>query len=214
LPNRLPTIAASLLQSALPAILLLPFLLAPARASAQSATAVAQLSPNRLMGTYFEIARDPIKREKHCVGEEMVLYDLGDKPNTLQLVTSCQLKGNTSDSWNSSGKFSLAGDGQLKLNWIWPFTTKYWVLALAPDYAWALVGTPNHKSLWILSRTPTLPPGVLASIQATASAQGFNTAKLIQITQHPRPPVALATTTPAMKTPTPPTPTGTSNKVP
>jgi apolipoprotein D and lipocalin family protein len=209
LPNRLPRIAANLLQSAL-----LPLLFAAPRASAQRATPVAQLDPNRLIGTYFDIARYPIKREKHCVGEEMVLYALGDKPNTVQIVTSCQLKGNTSDSWNASGKFSLAGNGQLKLSAIWPFTTRYWILALAPDYSWALVGTPNHDSLWILARATTLPPGTLAAIEALASAQGFNPSKLVQITQHPRPPVAPATTTPAMKTPTPPTPAGTSTTIP
>jgi apolipoprotein D and lipocalin family protein len=217
LPNRRPRIAASaasLLQSVVPAILLLPFFFAASRVSAQSATPAAQVDPNRLIGTYFVIARAPIKREKHCVSDEMILYDLNDKRNTFQIVTTCKLKGNTSDAWNNSGKFSKTGNGQLRLNWIWPFTTKYWILALAPDYSWALVGTPNHKSVWILARAITLPPDVLAAIQAKASTQGFNTAKLVQITQNPRPPVAPATTTPAMKTPTPPEPADISNKEP
>jgi apolipoprotein D and lipocalin family protein len=194
LPNRRRTVAARLLRSALSASVLLPFVCAASGATAQSATAVPQLAPNSLIGTYFEIARYPIKREKHCVSDEMILYGLNDKPNTFKIVTICQLKGDTSDFWNGSGKFSETGNGQLKLNWIWPFTTKYWILALAPDYTWALVGTPNHKSLWILSLATTLPPDVLASIEAQASAQGFNTSKLIQITQQPRPPVPRPTT--------------------
>jgi apolipoprotein D and lipocalin family protein len=173
------------------ATLLLALLFAAApRASAQSATAVPQLDPKRLIGTYYEIARYPIRREKECLGKEMVLYALGDKHNSLQIVTACQLKEDVTTYWNSQGKFSDSADGKIRLSAFWPFTTKYWVLAIAPDYSWGLVGNPNHKSLWILSHTPTLPPDVLSAIQSQATAQGFDTAKLIKITQQP--PVSLA----------------------
>ncbi|MDP9052161.1 MAG: lipocalin family protein [Acidobacteriota bacterium] len=152
-------------------------------ADAQSAAAIPKLDPNRLTGTYFEIARYPTKREKQCLANEMVLYALGDKPRAFQIVTSCQVKQDNSEYWNKSGKLDKAANGQIKLGAIWPFSVKYWVIAIAPDYSWALVGNPNHKSLWILSRTPTLAPDVLSSIRSQASAQGFDTAKLIAIPQ-------------------------------
>jgi apolipoprotein D and lipocalin family protein len=153
------------------------------RAAAQAATPVPKLDPDRLIGTYYEIARYPTRREKPCLGNEMVLYALGDKRNALQIVTTCQVKNANSDFWNSKGKFDLAGDGRLKLSWIWPFTQKYWVLAIAPDYSWALAGNPNHRSLWVLSRTSALSPEVLADIESKATAQGFNAPRLIQIPQ-------------------------------
>jgi apolipoprotein D and lipocalin family protein len=196
LPLRRRSIAATL--SAL-----LIVLAAPAT-PAQSASAVPQLDPNRLIGTYFTIARYPVKKQKHCVSDEMVLYALGDKRNTIQIVTTCLVKNDNSDSWNASGKFSKTGDGRIKLAWIWPFTTRYWVLALAPDYSWALVGSPNHKSVAILSHATTLPAATLAGIEAKATAQGFKTAKLIPIVQHPRPPVPPPT--PAATLPTPAAP--------
>jgi apolipoprotein D and lipocalin family protein len=204
LPNRFRRIAAlpaRLSPIILPLFCLLPFLLTAAQAPAQSATPVAHLDPNRLIGTYFTIARYPIKRQKHCVSDDMVLYALGDKKNSVQIVTSCQLKGTNVDSWNASGKFSPAGTGQIKLSAIWPFTTKYWILAVAPDYSWVLAGTPNHKSLWILSRSYTLPPDINASIEAKATAQGFDTAKLIHITQYPRPPAEPVKTNQPSSTP-------------
>ncbi len=166
------------------AALLLALVLAESTAAtAQSATPVPKLDPNRLIGTYYEIARYPIRREKTCLTDEMVLYALGDKKNSLQIVTTCEVKDGNSNSWNSAGKFDQSGDGKIKLGWIWPFTQKYWVLDLAPDYTWVLVGTPNHKSLWILSRAVPLAPEVLADIESRATAQGFNAAKLIKITQ-------------------------------
>jgi apolipoprotein D and lipocalin family protein len=152
-------------------------------AHAQSAAAIPKLDPTRLTGTYYEIARYPIKREKQCLRNEMVLYALGDKPRSFQIVTSCQVKEDNSEFWNKSGKLDKAANGEIKLGSIWPFSVKYWVIAIAPNYSWALVCSPNHKSLWVLSRTPTLAPEILSNIHSQASAQGFDTAKLIAISQ-------------------------------
>jgi apolipoprotein D and lipocalin family protein len=160
------------------------FILVPAGA-AQSATAIPKLNPTQIIGTYYVIARLPIKRQKACLANELVLYALADKKRTVQIVTTCQVKNDNSDGWNSAGKFSQSGDGEIKLGWIWPFTSKYWILGLAPDATWVIAGTPNHKSLWILSGTPTLPADTLAQLKSTAAAQGYNTAKLVTIAQHP-----------------------------
>jgi apolipoprotein D and lipocalin family protein len=155
-------------------------------ASAQSATPVPKLNPTQLIGTYYVIARLPIKRQKACIGNELVLYALGDKKRSLQIVTTCQLKQDNTDGWNSGGLFSKTGDGRIGISFLFPFTKKYFILALAPDATWAIAGTPNHKSLWLLSSTPTLPDSTLAQLKTTAAAEGYNTAKLITIPQHPQ----------------------------
>jgi apolipoprotein D and lipocalin family protein len=170
-------------------------LLATTLACAQSATPVPKLNPTQLIGTYYVIARLPIKRQKACVGNELVLYALGDKPRSIQIVTTCQKKQDNSDGWNFAGKVSKSGNGEIKLGWIWPFTTKYWIIGLAPDATWAIAGTPNHKHLWLLSGTPALPAATLAQLKASATAQGYNTAKLITIPQHPQ--LAASVATPA-----------------
>jgi Lipocalin-like domain len=69
------------------------------------------------------------------------------------------------------------------------------VLAVDPDYTWALVGNPNHRSLWILAKTPTLPDATLASIKSQATAAGYDVSKLITIPYEPQvkppPPIKL-----------------------
>jgi apolipoprotein D and lipocalin family protein len=157
---------------------LLAVLLAVVRMEAQTVTPIPKLDLNQYTGTWYEMARYPIKREKECIGEEMMLYALGDKPNSFQLVTSCKIKDDNSDSWNGKGKMDKTGNGELNVLSIWPFHTKYWVLAIDPAYEWALVGSPNHKSLWILSRATTIKPETLAEIEAKAAAEGFDTSKL------------------------------------
>lgn len=148
-------------------------------AAGQTVTAVPKLDLNRYMGSWYEIARLPNKAERRCVRDVHVLYALADNKKNFQIGTSCQLQSGIPDDTRGTGKMDKAGDGKLKLRRLWPFTSPYWVLAVGPAYEWALVGIPNHKSLWILSRTPSLDAAVLAQIKATATAQGFDLAKLI-----------------------------------
>jgi apolipoprotein D and lipocalin family protein len=62
----------------------------------------------------------------------------------------------------------------------------YWILELADDYSWAVVGSPDRNYLWILSRTPTLEGDRLASAHAAAHASGFSLDRLIA-TSHTAP---------------------------
>ena len=154
------------------------------KASAQSASAISNLDLNRYMGTWYEIARLPDKAQKNCVSNGIILFALADKANRFQVVNSCQAKDGYTNVRNASGKpANKSGDGKLKVSYTWPFSQKYWVLAVDPSYEWVLVGSPNHKLLWVLSRTATLSPDVLATIEAKAATQGFATSKLIISTQ-------------------------------
>ena len=151
-------------------------------AGGQTATAVPQLDLNRYMGSWYMVARLPDKREKACIGGALVLYAAGEKAGRFQMVTSCQTKGNNVDAHNASGKVAdKLGDGKLKVSYLWPFTHKYWVLAVGPAYEWALVGNPNHKELWVLSRTEVMKPEVLEEVEGKASAEGFDRGKLVKV---------------------------------
>jgi len=152
---------------------------------AQKASAVPQLDLNRFSGTWYEIARLPNKAEKKCVSDAFLLYAAKYKPSDFSEVASCQLKGGSADVRNFNGKRAnkKASDGRLKVTTIWPFSAKDWVLAVAPVYSWALLGSPNHKTLWVLSRTASLVPDVLTEAETQAAAQGFNTRKLVMVAQ-------------------------------
>ena len=55
----------------------------------------------------------------------------------------------------------------------------YWVIALDPDYQWAVVGEPDRKYLWILSRSPEMPRTQFEQLKATATQMGYDLAPLI-----------------------------------
>jgi apolipoprotein D and lipocalin family protein len=150
---------------------------------AQAVSAIPQLDVTRFSGVWYEVAHFPNKHQKRCAGNDQMLFALGDKANHIQLVNSCKTKAGYTDAKNVDGKAQdKLGDGRLKLGF-WPLYRKYWVLATEPDYQWSLVGSPNHKDLWIYSRKSSVTPEVMAEIRAKASSQGFAVEKLVTVPQ-------------------------------
>ncbi len=171
--------------SRLGASLLLAGALLPARA--QGVQPVAAVDLTKFSGTWFEIARLPNKAEKHCAGDGMRLYALDDKANHFSVVDSCSLKDNTPLIHNDSGKRAKnTTDGRLETSYFVFLHRRTWVLALDPNYGWALVGSPNHKELWVYSRTATLDPAVVTDLKNRAAAQGFDPAKVVMTPQSDR----------------------------
>jgi apolipoprotein D and lipocalin family protein len=54
----------------------------------------------------------------------------------------------------------------------------YWVIGLADDYSWAVVGSPDRKYLWILSRSADLEATRFDAAVAIVRAQGFDADRL------------------------------------
>lgn len=177
-------------------------------AGAQSVIAIPKLNLDQFTVPWYEQARLPDKREKPCVSDTLVLYSLGDKKSTFQGVISCLIKNGNWQSWNQNGKLDPAGTGRLKTKGIWPFTHPYWVIAAGPDMKWMVVGTPNHKSLWLLSRERQAAADIAAEMRSRAAAQGYDVSKLITVIQHqdltsgtPAPARSQAPTVPRTSTP-------------
>lgn len=156
---------------------LLPFV----AAHAQKPVPVPVLNLNAITGPWFQIERLPDKAEKACTTDGMTLFALNDKKTTFQKGDFCRIKRGDLVSGNKSGKQNKRGNGDLRESRFVLLHTSVYVLALDPDGQWALVGTPNRKSLWLLSRTDGLLPAVKARMTAQAAAMGYTTAKLVDV---------------------------------
>ena len=62
----------------------------------------------------------------------------------------------------------------------------YWVIGLAPDYRYAVVGEPSRKYLWVLARTPTLSAEDRRAIDTLLRERGYDPALLVATAQDPR----------------------------
>jgi len=95
---------------------------------------VGALEPGRFVGTWYEVARYPYKRERACVRDTVLLVALADKANQMQFVNSCEDKKGYADVRNSTARGPKAkvagagaagsggaGNGEFKVTSVWPF---------------------------------------------------------------------------------------------
>jgi len=66
-----------------------------------------------------------------------------------------------------------------------PVKGDYWVIDLAEDYSYALVGQPKREYLWLLSREESLPDEIYTKLLQTAQSVGYDTSKLKKTTHLP-----------------------------
>lgn len=71
----------------------------------------------------------------------------------------------------------------LKVSFFGPFYGGYSVIALDKDYRYALVCGPDRDYLWLLARTPKIPPEVKQQMLDIATRQGFDVSKLLWVNQ-------------------------------
>nr|WP_121273928.1 lipocalin family protein [Pedobacter schmidteae] len=66
-----------------------------------------------------------------------------------------------------------------KAQLVWPFKVDYWVIELADDYSYVVVGHPKQRKLYIMSRRPELPKELLRDIVDRCRKKGYDTSKLV-----------------------------------
>ena len=161
-------------------------LLASAPALAQRPLkAVPELDLERYAGTWHEIARLPMYFQRKCARDITATYTLRDD-GTVTVSNACVRADGV--RMKSVGLARKANDDPAKLQvrfapgWlsfvpgVW---ADYWVVAVDADYQWAIVGEPDRKYLWILSREPTMDAKTFEALKARARTLEYDLDKLI-----------------------------------
>lgn len=139
---------------------------------------------NRYLGKWYEIARYDHAFERGLVGStaEYTLRDDG-KIKVLNSGHLNSLDGPYKESIGKAKPNKNGKPGQLRVSFFGPFYSDYYILDLASDYSYSVVGSSSPKYLWILSRTPQLTPEVQSKIVKNLKKRGYDTNKLIWVEQ-------------------------------
>lgn len=141
---------------------------------------------NRYIGDWFEIARFPNRFQRDCTGGVRASY--ARRPDgRIDVINRCRVTDGTvteargvarvvDDRTSAKLKVRFAPAVLSFLPMVWG---DYWILGLADDYSWAVVGSPDRAYLWVLARTPQLPPEHLAAALAAARDNGFDVGRLV-----------------------------------
>lgn len=134
---------------------------------------------DRYAGKWYEIASFPQSFQKGCTCTTAE-YKPTDE-GYIEVLNSCRLDSINGKLKTAKGKAFVdpgTGNAKLKVQFFWPFRGKYWIIDLADDYSYAVVGHPDRDYLWILCRSPHMDSAVYNGIISRITANGFDIGKL------------------------------------
>jgi apolipoprotein D and lipocalin family protein len=133
---------------------------------------------NRYAGGWYEIARIPNRFQRQCARHTIAQYGL--RPDgRLSVLNQCiKRSGNVDQATGVAKVVDPVSNSRLKVSLVsflgWrPFWGDYWVIGLDHDYRWAVVGSPDRRYGWVLSRTPRLDDASMGSIRELLERQGY-----------------------------------------
>lgn len=138
------------------AVLLVTVGCAPYRDTAVPLTTQEDFNVVRYLGTWYEIARYPVGFQRGCTATTAT-YEKVDA-ETISVLNQCHLNTPDGKLIKIEGTAQVTGPGQLTVRFSSvPFLRgPYWVLWVDRTYQAAVVGVPNGRAGWILSRRPAL----------------------------------------------------------
>lgn len=145
-------------------------------AQAAPVTAVNEINLVQYSGTWYEIASIPplFQRGCRCTTANYTILDTGN----VQVYNTCTVASFPISATGVARVPNAADTAKLKVRFFGVAESDYWVLKIAPDYSYALVGTPDRKFAWILSRTRSMEKSVYEDLYATAKSQDFPVEKI------------------------------------
>jgi apolipoprotein D and lipocalin family protein len=147
---------------------------------------VEKVDLSRYSGKWFEIARFPQWFQSNCIS---ATAEYSRNPDgSIKVLNTCIRKDHTTRSVTGSALPVDATASRLKVKFTDSWVSKlipipddgnYWIIEITPGYKEAIVGTPDRKFLWLLSRSPEISQRTMHHLKNTAAKQGFDTTKLV-----------------------------------
>ena len=148
---------------------------------------VASVDLSRYAGTWYEIARLPMWFQRHCVDSRAVYSIRAD--GAVGVHNECVTEtGGVEQAEGVATVVDPKTNARLAVvfdNWFARLFGSsrggnYWILDLDAEYRTSLVGTPDRRYLWILSRTPQLNEAIYQRLVERAQQLGYLTSDLIR----------------------------------
>ncbi|MGE5433094.1 MAG: lipocalin family protein [Syntrophomonadaceae bacterium] len=133
----------------------------------------------RYAGLWYEIAKIPNRFQKNCTGNTTAEYSLRDD-GRIDVINSCDEENGKRNVARGVAKVvEPSTNSKLEVSFfsilgIRPFWGDYWIIGLDKDYKYAVIGSPDRKYGWILSRTPRLTDEKLSGAWEILKVQGYD----------------------------------------
>lgn len=140
---------------------------------------VEELSLDKYQGRWYEIATFPIRPQKHC---KCTYAEYTLKEDFVEVYNRCIDKrdGSVIDIQGKAKPEDESSNARLEVSFFPLMHAPYYVIELDKEaYQYAVVGSPNRKYLWILSRTPSMDQALYNNLLSKAKGLGFPIENLV-----------------------------------
>lgn len=142
---------------------------------------VSNFSKEKYLGKWYEIARMDFKYEKD-LNNTTAEYSAIDGNKIKVVNRGYNYKTGEWKEAVGKAKFKTTEDrGELLVSFFGLFYGAYNIVALDPDYQHSFVMGESKTTLWILSRTKTIPDNIKEKYLAKAKELGFDVSKFIWV---------------------------------
>lgn len=142
---------------------------------------VASVDLDRYVGTWYQLAAIPAIFEAQCAKNVSAVY-VKNTDGTIGVTNKCATYLGIPSSVKGKARVENApANSALNVSFVNFFgkqiygkEANYLIFGLDPQYRWALVGSSDHKTGFVLSRTVTLSGADQLAIKRTIVANGFD----------------------------------------
>lgn len=144
----------------------------------------------KYLGLWYEIAKLPNRFQRNCAANTTAEYRMLQN-GQIKVINSCmEENGGRNEEEGIAKIVDYQSNAKLKVSFVSflgkrMFWGDYWIIGLDEGYQYAVVGTPDRKYGWILSRTPELADETLQEIYQILESKGYNPDQF-QFTQQSR----------------------------
>ena len=151
---------------------------------------VEKLDLDRYLGTWVEIAAIPQFFQRKCVRDTRATYTAAE-PALIRVENVCtRSDGGRELAEGRARRVDVDAPAKLEVTFFELFgeyrfwvSGGYWIIALDPNYQWAVVGHPSRRFGWVLARERRLSPVALAEVIGRIKSQGYDACEFVMTPQ-------------------------------
>jgi len=172
------------------AVITLSVGLTAAMSETQPLTTVDRVDLQRYIGVWHEVARIPTSFQRKCVSDITATYTLRDD-GKITVLNQCRKKEGSMNraeavarvvDKTSNAKLQVSFVSLLGMRLFWG---DYWIIGLDSEDQWVVVGHPERKYGWILSRNLQLTGTEKVAVLKILAEKGYDAAQFQWAGQKP-----------------------------
>jgi len=138
----------------------------------------------RFMGDWYVIANIPTFIEKNACNaiESYKLNARGEIQTTFSFYQDSP--NGKRKEYNPKGYiYNTETNAEWRMQFIWPFKMPFLIIDLDTNYSYTVIGVPNRKYVWIMSRKPSLDSKTYNMIIDKLKDVGYDVKQIKKVTQ-------------------------------